>query len=489
MNGSLASRLRTLCRELTESAPPGLAAQAASLLERLDGPLVVALAGRTKAGKSTLLNALVGERVAPTDMSECTKYVTWYHDGPDYLATLVAEGGARRRLPFTRDGGQAAIDVPASADDHAEIVVTLPSRRLQRLRLADTPGFDSATPLLGERTRRLIAPGDSSALLRVDATVYLLRMAHAADAAFLEVFDSNGVPGSPVAAVGVLSRADELLDAGPSAMDDAAEVAASMARPGVLGGLVGTIVPVSGLLAETAVTLREYEFACLRDIASTDPAERERSLVSIDRFCAGGPSTVSSAAREDLARRLGLFGLRWALARIASGTIRDSGALSRALASVSGLDALRDILETRFESRAQRLVCRSVLASLRSAQLSLNATEPRVAARLSAELERIEAQAHELAELRLLEAVVSGDLGVTPVERLEVERLVEDGIPARRLGANPSMPAARLREAAAGRAMYWRERAQNPVLPPRDRALLEVAARSYEGIYAALIEQ
>jgi predicted GTPase len=47
-------------------------------LERIDAPLQVAIAGKVKAGKSTLLNAMVGEMVAATDAAECTKLVTWY---------------------------------------------------------------------------------------------------------------------------------------------------------------------------------------------------------------------------------------------------------------------------------------------------------------------------------------------------------------------------------------------------------------------------
>ena len=39
---------------------------------RLREPLRLAIAGIVKAGKSTLLNAILGEQIAPTDAGECT---------------------------------------------------------------------------------------------------------------------------------------------------------------------------------------------------------------------------------------------------------------------------------------------------------------------------------------------------------------------------------------------------------------------------------
>ena len=81
------------------------------MLDRLDEPLRVAIAGKVKAGKSTLLNALVGEELAPTDAGECTRIVTWYRDGITYRVTLEPGQGEPRQVPFTRDGG--AIDVDA----------------------------------------------------------------------------------------------------------------------------------------------------------------------------------------------------------------------------------------------------------------------------------------------------------------------------------------------------------------------------------------
>ena len=74
-------------------------------LRRLDEPLRVAIAGKVKAGKSTLLNALVGEQVAPTDAGECTRVVTWYRDGTTPRIVLHPRTGAPRPLPVRRHDG------------------------------------------------------------------------------------------------------------------------------------------------------------------------------------------------------------------------------------------------------------------------------------------------------------------------------------------------------------------------------------------------
>lgn len=485
---SLTGQLHRLCKELAETAPGELSRVGVEAASRLDGPLLVALAGRTKAGKSTLLNALVGERVAPTDMSECTRFVTWYRDGPEYNVTLAGEDGAATRVAFERQGGRAQIRLPEPPPrDFSEITVSLPSRRLRRVQLADTPGFDSTDAMVGARTRRLLERPEGEGLLpRVDAVVYLLRHAHSADLAFLDVFDESGVPGSPIQAVGVLSRADELFDGGLEAMDLAARVADSLGREPQLRPLLGAVIPVGGLLAETAVTLTEQEFGWLTAVSAATAEEQGLALLSVDRFCDSAPGDLPLAVREHLVQRFGLFGLRWSVARLASGRVKDSAGLASALSAVSGLDALRDVLERRFVSRARRLVCQSVMASLGAAAIRFADREPAAVAGIRGELERIRASAHELAEIRLLDAVLTGEATLSVEEAGEVERIVGDGSALQRLGLGEGAPIGEAQATAAERATYWKERAESPLLMPFERDLLGIAARSYEGIYSEL---
>src|SRR5687767_2257546 len=111
---------------------------------RLDEPLRVAFAGKVKAGKSTLLNALVGEELAPTDAGECTRIVTWYRNGHTYQVMLQPRGGAPRQVRFSRDDGALMIDLDGVDPDEVDhLEVMWPSSRLAETTLIDTPGLDS----------------------------------------------------------------------------------------------------------------------------------------------------------------------------------------------------------------------------------------------------------------------------------------------------------------------------------------------------------
>src|SRR4029453_8879133 len=73
---------------------------------RLNQPIRIALAGTLKAGKSTLVNALVGEDIAPTDATEATRIVTWFRHGATPKVTANHLGGRRSNVPIARSPGE-----------------------------------------------------------------------------------------------------------------------------------------------------------------------------------------------------------------------------------------------------------------------------------------------------------------------------------------------------------------------------------------------
>src|SRR6202012_5154724 len=131
-------------------------------LDRIDAPLQVAIAGKVKAGKSTLLNAMVGEMVAATDAAECTKLITWYQYAAAPRLTLYPRQGAPRPLPASRRGGWLVIDLAGPPVYEVDrLVVDWPTRRLKATTLIDTPGIGSMTAENSERSAAFLRPEDA----------------------------------------------------------------------------------------------------------------------------------------------------------------------------------------------------------------------------------------------------------------------------------------------------------------------------------------
>jgi predicted GTPase len=456
------------------------------VLRRFGEPLRVAIAGRTKAGKSTLLNALIGERLAATDASECTKIVTWYRHALSYSVRAALRPTGEQDLTFRRQGGELEIDLDSMALESIErIEVGWPSQKLTDMTLIDTPGLGSTDQVASERTRNALLDTGADGPGQADAVLYLMRHLHRSDAQFLEAFTDRSIShASPINAIVVLSRADEIGAARLDALDSARSVAARYAGDRRVRELASGVVPVAGLIAETAATLREQEFAWLRELAGLPDERREALLWSVDRFRDPDLHPHAADIREELLRRLGIFGLRTAIRLIVAGRTRTATELSTALLGLSGIRELQRLLSERYTARAQALKARTALAGLRSVADRLERRGMPGSSDLVADIERLEVSSQEIAQLRLLHLVLTGLVEVDDAERSEIERLSATGSTAERAGVAATASPDEVRAAALAGVERWRGRLADPLSDRRAIEAAEIVSRAYEDIYA-----
>ncbi len=448
---------------------------------RLNEPMRIALAGTLKAGKSTLVNALVGEDIAPTDATEATRIVTWFRYGPTPKVTANHCGGRRSDVPITHDGGLSFDLSRLNPHDLVDLDVQWPAEELIATSIIDTPGTSSLSREVSERTLRLLVPEDG--MPRVDAVVFLLRTLNAADIALLkQIGDLVGGAAGALGIVGVASRADEIgagrIDAMLSAEDVAKRFTAEMNQTGICQA----VVPVSGLLAFTARTLRQTEFVALQKLAAADPTELNKAMLSADRFVRqDSPLPVDAGTRGQLLERFGMFGIRIATAVLKAG-VSEAGGLADELLERSGLVKLRDVIDQQFAQRSDMLKAHTALVSLRR---FVEAHPIMATPYIVADIDPLLADTHAFEELRLLSQLHSRQTTFNEDELASLRRILGGSgtDAASRLGLSANAPYNGPRTAFAA-AQRWRRRAQHPLNDPFTTRACRAAVRSAEAMVA-----
>jgi len=455
---------------------------------RLDEPLRVAIAGKVKAGKSTLLNALVGERVAPTDTGECTKIVTWYQNGHTFQVMIhPVDGTSPVQATFHRDDGSIEVDLAGRAPtDIEKLEVTWPTRSLERITLIDTPGVDTLSTEIAAKAHEFLDPKDTDT--PADAVLYLMKHIHTSDVRLLEAFHDEAVSQpNPVNAIAVLSRADEIAGGRVDAMASAKRIATRYSDDSNLRRLVQMVIPVAGLLAETARTITETEFQALRELAAIPRKDVETLLLSADRFVRATPETpLTEDERLHLLQRLGIFGIRQSMVLLRAKKANNSVELADELVKRSGLVDLQTVLNTLFVDRATVLKTRSALLTVERICEEYR-SHPGTKDLLIA-IERIMAEAHAFNELDMLAEIRSGRIGGRRQDLRALEQVLGAGgtTPWQRLGLSSDADREELRSTAIGQRQKWSRVAESPLTTKELETAVRVAVRSIEGVLADL---
>ncbi|WP_324275205.1 GTPase [Blastococcus brunescens] len=324
--------------------------------------------------------------------------VTWYRHGAVPRVALHPVEGVWRPLPVHRVDGALQLDLGGTAPEDVErLVVDWPTAGLAAATLIDTPGISSLSVGVSDRAWALLG---EEQLPSADAVVFLTRQMQPEDLAFLARFqEATGGAGVHTTTITVLSRADEVGAGRIDALLAAEKVARRTSEDPAVRALSQAVVPVAGLVGLAGRMLRHRDFVALRSLATADRADLDAMLLTADRFCrVEAPVPVSRDLRVTLLERLGLFGIRLAVALIRTG-VSDTGALSDQLFRRSGLAELHRLLAVHFTRRSAAL---RAATAVRLVERLLRQRPLPAAADLMVQVERIQVGSQELVELDLL---------------------------------------------------------------------------------------
>jgi Dynamin family len=506
--GPLSAAVAHLCTRLQPQVSARTAAGFREVLRRLSAPLQVAVAGRIKSGKSTLVNALIGRRVAPTDVGECTRLVTRFQYGTVDRVEVVFQDGRKQVLPFDA-GGVIPSDLDVDFDQVSHLEAYLTNAVLRDLTVIDTPGLGSLDEASVRRTEQLLGAarhakeepdgatvaGQSdeldqtsrSAVAGAEAVLYVVTQGVRADdqqalAAFTAATASR--EAGPVNAIAVLNKADTIAPESVSGSDGEVWKAATMLaekQAATLKPRVADVIPVIGLLAESAESggFTSADADALRQLsklASSDPATWETMLMSADIF-ATWECDVPSGTRVRLLEKLDLYGVRSAVDALRADPDLTAGALRRKLLDASGLANVRGRLDAVFRARADGIKAAAALASVTA--LAHASGDPGERQRVHDAIEVLLAkpEAHQLRLLEALTLVTSGAVAMPEDLAEEVLRVGSHADIGEQLGMK-GRPQKELAAFALERAGWWRSFASFGATPAQSR-VAHVVHRAY----------
>ncbi|MEB3218521.1 MAG: dynamin family protein [Nostocales cyanobacterium 94392] len=491
---------------LTESANRPALQKFHRILEeshlRLNQPMRVAIVGLIKAGKSTLMNSLLGEAVVATGTVEATFNVNWlkYNSQP---SLLVHFKDGRSPEPKSFEELKA---LTVRAKEHQEYLLSIkyievgyPNEILRTLSLIDTPGLESYykddsnntlefLKLHGQNLTQVTEAEASNA----DAVLYLFSQSIATtDKSIVETFTGQSLgQATPINAIGVLTKVDAYWSDYENPMEAGEKVTKRLSEHPQVKSLFYNISPVCGLLAFGAQTLTLEEFEILLELAKVPANFLESKLRVEERFTQREYQEIpiSPAKRQLVWKRLGQYGVWLACSLICQG-INNQKSLSEQLLQHSGVSNLRNLITSHFGNRAFLIKLNTGLRQIAVARfqerIHLQGVDLQILEDIAGKFEALESQEHSLQELQILRIYYEKKLDFDEEEAKQLLEITgEYGISyAQRLGLDQQATVPRMIQVATERMQQWYRVANDAIGVDRQTIYAaQVMARSYEGI-------
>lgn len=348
--------------------PNELAMQMERLAAEVPQPCVVAVVGRVKAGKSTFINALLGEdlaKVGPTETTATINYFRYGTPNPDRPVRCYWRSGqvTDEARQFLDDLQGNDLETLRRADGINYLEYHVQNRHLEQLILVDTPGTDAVIDEHQNRTaeflqlyHQLRSRHDSETQRigsQADAVIYLIgEIARASEQTFLDEFKqvTQGQSRS-LNAIGVMAK----IDLNPEVIRRREELAKKIAEQ--LQDSLNTVIPMSAGIQRALDGLLAHDQAALNQLICTlrcIPPDTLDELLSDPELYLETDCVVSPAERKHIRGDM-LWKVFTTIASIAADPSLERTAIVEKLQIIAGFNRLHQVLDQHFVKRGSLL--------------------------------------------------------------------------------------------------------------------------------------
>lgn len=473
--------------------------------DRLDQPLRVAVVGIEKAGKSTFMNTLLGEKLVLTGILETTYTVCWFRYGKEKSITICFRNGTTREVKFDELKAWSAREgkkVNEELNQVKYLIIRYPNEVLKQFEFIDTPGLNSIYQTDSQNTLDVLQINGSKDTLYeasvADAIIYAYnRSAGSFDLKILEAFrEGNETVTSPINSIGIMTKVDATGIWNVEADKTPVELATTVTKKDLSNSNVKrclyTILPVCAKVVEGYSELTSEDWNTLYRLEKRTELNLQDDLMDASDFANSQEIEFmelgSTKVRKHLMDTVGQYGVFELCRQLHLGYSKDQ--IGEILPEICGIQPIKDLLKKHFGNRSFLIKTQFILERLRAATKKMVRTSKdnrlkEICSNLNDKIDSLYEEDQRFREIEILRQYYNGVLEFEEDEELEefLQITGEDGNSVEsRLGVKEPCTVLELEQIALRKAVKWRGKGNTIWM---SRAYIDAAntiARSYEEI-------